>query len=37
MAKQDFVENIEKFDLQICDYQEGYSKEKQMSLFEVSE
>lgn len=37
MAKEEFVENVEKFDLEIRDYQEGYEKRKQKNLFEVSE
>lgn len=36
MAKEEFVENVEKFDLKIRDYQEGYERRKQKNLFEVS-
>ena len=37
LAKEDFVEIIERFDIKVRDYQEGYEKNKQMSLFDFSD
>lgn len=37
LAKDDFVEIVERFDIEVRDYQEGYEKNKQMSLFEFSD
>lgn len=37
LAKEDFVKIIERFDIEVRHYQEGYEKNKQMSLFEFSE
>jgi len=33
LSKEEFIENVKKFELQIRDYQEGYSKSSQISLF----
>jgi hypothetical protein len=37
LAKEDFVEILEKFDIEVRDYEEGYEKDKQMKLFDHSE
>jgi hypothetical protein len=37
LAKEDFIKIIERFDIEVRDYQEGYKKNKQMSLFEFSD
>ena len=37
LAKEDFVEIVERFDIEVRDYQEGYEKNKQMSLFDFSD
>ncbi len=34
LAKNDFIEILQKFDIQVRDYQEGYEKNKQRSLFD---
>jgi hypothetical protein len=37
LAKDNFVEIVEGFDIKVRDYQEGYEKIKQMTLFEFSD
>lgn len=37
LAKEDFIKIVKSFDIKVRDYQEGYEKNKQMSLFEISE
>ena len=37
LANENFVEIVERFDIGVRDYQEGYEKRKQTSLFEFSE
>ena len=37
LAKEDFVEILEEFDIEVRDYEEGYEKDKQKKLFDHSE
>ncbi len=37
LAKEDFVKIVEGFDIEVRNYQDGYEKIQQMSLFEFSE
>ena len=37
LAKEDFVEIVERFEIEVRDYQEGYEKNKQLSLFDFSD
>ena len=37
LAKEDFIKILERFDIEVRDYREGYEKNKQISLFEFSD
>ncbi|QQG64654.1 hypothetical protein [Desulfobulbus oligotrophicus] len=37
LAKEDFVKIVARFDIEIRDYQEGFEKNRQMSLFDISD
>lgn len=37
LAKEDFIRIVERFDIEVRDYHEGYEKNKQISLFEFSD
>ena len=37
LAKEDFIKIVERFDIEVRDYREGYEKNKQISLFEFSD
>jgi len=36
LSKEDFAEMVERFDIEVRDYKEGYEKNKQVNLFEFS-